>query len=182
LGELNTKVADRARGRFDRETFQTVTGSSSVWSHLANASAAVLAACSAPNPTPTPSPTETEDLEQTAILVGVDPPASASLIEDLAGTLAANEQGCIVIQALLPVEAEFIVRWPIGTAAGIDGVELVDGSFELGDSIDPGRGWLTTLADLGPGAILEGRDGRCRLDETAPVVVITQIVGGPTQE
>lgn len=149
---------------------------------VAIAAAAALAACSAPNPPPTPSPTETEDLGQPSILVGVAPPKSASLIEDLAGTLATNDQGCVVLQALLPVEGEFILVWPIGTAAGIDRVELVDGSFEIGDSIDPARGWSTTLAGLAPGAILEGRDGPCGIDESAAIIVITQIVGGPTQE
>ena len=87
-----------------------------------------------------------------------------------------------VLKPSLPVEAEFIGRRPIGTAAGIDGVELVDGSIQLGDSIDPELRWLTTLADLAPGAISKDVTAPCRLDETAPVVVITQIVGGPTQE
>ncbi|MFS0795290.1 hypothetical protein [Microbacterium sp. 1P10AE] len=149
---------------------------------VAGAAVVVLAACSAPAPTPTPSPRETEYSAQPAILVGLAPPRSASLVEDLAGTLAVNDQGCVVLQALLPVESELVVIWPIGTSAGPGRVDLVDGSFDIGDSIDPARGWLTTLGDLAPGAFLEGRDGPCGHTEAAPAVVITQIVGGPTQE
>lgn len=127
-------------------------------------------------------PTHTQAPLHPAILVGVAPAASVSLIEDLAGTVSANARGCVTLQATAPVEAELIVVWPIGTTAGVNEVVLVDGSFELGEAVDPARGWLTTLDQLAAGAILAGRDGACGQNETAPVVVITQVVGGPTQE
>lgn len=79
-------------------------------------------------------------------------------------------------------ESASIVEDLAGTSAGPGRVDLVDGSFNIGDSIDPARGWVTTLGDLAAGAFLEGRDGPCGHTEAAPAVVITQIVGGPTQE